>query len=688
MESDEDDYMLKAAIEASLRESKESASSSSSSSEKESKPVVDLTCESESDVEVVFPKSNSTIGSDNDDEAERGMDGADEEMRRAIAMSLQDSPSIDTPEMEVESAATEVPPDSTLTKSSAPSIGFLGLDRKQMEQERLARMKKRKPEDSGSPPPAKLYKTESGSTKPVFQSSSSSVSSSQASSNASTSPVRPTARPIIQWPQGTVRKTHVLGSMRGNNEITIEEVIQRSDMELGVFSSFLWDTEWFFTKCDTWRTRFLLIMHAKEKELRETMVEDVQHMKNIRLCFPPMDGQISTMHSKLMLLFHPGYLRIVVPTANLTMADWGETRLMENTVFLIDLPRKVGSDHDSPKTFFYQELVYFLRASTLNEHIIAKLDEFDFTETARYAFIHTIGGSSPPGPDELWRRTGYCGLGRAVNHLGLRSPSPINVDYVASSIGSLNNEFLRAIYLACKGDDGLADYTLRYEKSSARQKNPEQQLMMKAGEEWQSRFSVYFPSDTTVHAAHVFPQDTGGTVCFQAKWWSGAKFPRQVMKDCVSERSVLMHNKVRKTLPWHSLIKSKLKSLVTSADEIFIQAYDGPMSEVPICQKVPGELLFHISWSKHPPTKYHSRGRLVKDRQTNQPKLNCRNWECGVLVPVISPVAPSTQDAIIIDSQPKYLPAEIFAGTIPIPMVLPARPLSEDNKPWFFMGDR
>lgn len=55
-------------------------------------------------------------------------------------------------------------------------------------------------------------------------------------------------------------------------------------------------------------------------------------MPNLRLCFPPMEPQVSCMHSKLMLLFHrgSGYLRIVVPTANLTSTDWGENGLMEN----------------------------------------------------------------------------------------------------------------------------------------------------------------------------------------------------------------------------------------------------------------------------------------------------------------------------------------------------------------------
>lgn len=53
-------------------------------------------------------------------------------------------------------------------------------------------------------------------------------------------------------------------------------------------------------------------------------------MKTLDLCFPPMEPQVNNMHSKLMLFYHPGYLRIAVPTANLTRTDWGEDGLMEN----------------------------------------------------------------------------------------------------------------------------------------------------------------------------------------------------------------------------------------------------------------------------------------------------------------------------------------------------------------------
>jgi Tyrosyl-DNA phosphodiesterase len=57
---------------------------------------------------------------------------------------------------------------------------------------------------------------------------------------------------------------------------------------------------------------------------------------NIRLCFPPMPGNVNCMHSKLQLLFHKTYLRIAVPSANLLDFDWGEMGgLMENVSYPI-----------------------------------------------------------------------------------------------------------------------------------------------------------------------------------------------------------------------------------------------------------------------------------------------------------------------------------------------------------------
>ncbi|KAL2000358.1 hypothetical protein VTN02DRAFT_3220 [Thermoascus thermophilus] len=599
------DADLKAAIAASLRDLQGPRNGQSSGSAgRQGGDVVDLTADSDEDDELVevFPKSKSTIGSETDEEE-------DEHMRRAIALSMQqdrqsssspsagdeteeqrsegskrkqkeqsasgDNASSTTTTAQEDSSATPVPV--PVPASAARTYGLLGLDRKQMEQERLARLAKRKAEESSiSPPqsgrPQKMARSSEGSSaSPENGGSSNSTSSSTNSRVTAAAPrpsnppsniqrststgkstesskskqnIAPSSTPGIQFPNGVVKKTWALGCPRQGDDIKIEEVFQRSDLELAVLSAFIWDMEWLFSKLDTNRSRFLLVMQAKDESTKRRYEARTAGMKNLRLCFPPMDGQVSCMHSKLMLLFHPNYVRIVVPSANLVPFDWGEAGTMENTVFLIDLPKKSEQTaSEDSRTPFYEDLVYFLRATTLHENIIAKLSGFDFSKTAPYGFVHTIGGSHS---GEAWKRTGHCGLGRAVSSLGLRSPKPLNVDFVTSSVGSLTDEFLRSMYLAAQGDDGLTAFVLRTAKSfpAKNPSNPNALIEKNAGEEWKDRFNVYFPSEDTVKQAKGGPL-SAGTICFQSQWYEGPKFPRQVLRDCVSRRpGLLMHNKM------------------------------------------------------------------------------------------------------------------------------------------------
>ncbi|KAJ5180248.1 hypothetical protein N7492_003458 [Penicillium capsulatum] len=663
-DDDMDSAMLREALAASLRE--HNSNHSPRSDAKPRKNVVDLTRESEteSEVEEIHPKSKPTVGSDTEDEA--GED--EEELKRAIALSLQHSqPSPQVMEKQAD------PPQQAI-ETSKPQ-GILGLDRKQMEQERLARLAKRKAVSSDSPPgcsPAKVAKVDKpeGSqaskldvplSSQLLSPTPTKVSTPQIcdrpTANDPSFKVQPSARPVPQWPLGAVKKTCISNRPREGDDITIEEVVQRGDVELAVLSSFLWDMEWVFHKFDMQSTRLYLIMHAKEESTRAQYRNETREMRSIRLCFPPMDGQVNCMHSKLMLLFRSDSLRLVVPSANLTPHDWGESNLMESTVFIMDLPQKTleSSGNDS-KTAFYDDLVHFLKASDLHDNIIAKLDNFDFSKTARYAFVHTIGGSHPD--KDAWSRTGYSGLGRAVSNLGLQARSPISVDYVASSVGSLTDEFVRAIYLACKGDDGLMDYDLRNTKSPS-----QAQSIARLNQEWQDRFRVYFPSDDTVQSAHLYPEETAGTICFQEKWWRGPKFPRHVMRDCESTRGVLMHNKLifvtpSKPIAWDNDTECQGWAYVGSAN----------FSE--------------SAW-----------GRLVKDRTTGQPKLNCRNWECGVLVPVTRPrkqnqIGDATESDADKEgsatSQTSGLAADVFQTTVPVPMKLPPAQLDARRGPWFY----
>lgn len=78
---------------------------------------------------------------------------------------------------------------------------------------------------------------------------------------------------------------------------------------------------------------------------------------------------------------------------------------------------------------------------------------------------------------------------------------------------------------------------------------------------------------------------------------------------------------------------------------------------------------------------------MTKDRKLKTPKLNLRNWECGVIFPV--PVT-GRSEAQAKKSQGEGVPGwNIFTGRIPIPMLVPKNNGSSeleygDRKPWFF----
>lgn len=224
---------------------------------------VDLTNDSDndSDVQVVFPKSKSVVSSETEDGDE------DEQLQRALAMSMEPSDHANTET--VKTAANITVP---LAENVVSTGTLSSMNRKQMEEERLARLAKRKLDDTSAStqPSRKLPKTQ-----PVIVSRARTKSTApqprseichQLASNAPSVGIHPTSRSVPQWPLGAVKKTHIAGFPRTGNEITIEEVIQRDDLDLGVFSSFLWDLEWFFTKINTQSSRILLIMQANDQE--------------------------------------------------------------------------------------------------------------------------------------------------------------------------------------------------------------------------------------------------------------------------------------------------------------------------------------------------------------------------------------------------------------------------------------
>lgn len=144
----------------------------------------------------------------------------------------------------------------------------------------------------------------------------------------------------------------------------------------------------------------------------------------------------------------------------------------------------------------------------------------------------------------------------------------------------------------------------------------------------------------------------------------------------------------------------------------------GPTSEVRISPRALG-MLRPLTFLIIPPNLLFLfiRGRLVFDRTTKQPKLNCRNWECGVVVPVLkekkkSEGPNSTTESETDDETETHQQTvkgkgvesganskakeestgllDIFIATVPVPMRLPGQKYggSGPKKPWYFMEEK
>ncbi|KAL2754686.1 hypothetical protein ACRALDRAFT_1063472 [Sodiomyces alcalophilus JCM 7366] len=590
----------------------------------------------------MLPSENGYDGIPLDQDVNGGYD-EDAALRHAISLSLQDQ--------RLSSDAQDGTENRQVSTTPLPSTGFGGLrlDRKKMEEERLARQRKRTVDDAeiSCPPPR---------PKPAAHRSSPPSEIRGKRLATANSPHVSKSNATLPFPHGAVKRTQVAGLARGTDDITLDEILDRQNLVMAVLTSFQWDERWLLSKIDLTRTRMVLVAYANSEAQKQSMRDNVPSHR-IRFCFPPM-GNMGYLHSKLQLLKFESYLRIVIPTGNLVPYDWGESGELENMVFLIDLPRLGDAENIEnasvdavAETSFQTELQRFLRAQSLDENIVKSLGKYDFAETNRYRFIHTIAGVHS-GPDQPWQHTGYCGLGKAIAMLGLATERPVIVDYLTSSLGSLDHSYLQAIYNACQGDTGLKEYQVRQampRRRKGKENRPGHQD--EGSSSLTDIFRIYFPTEATVENSRG-GRSAAGTICFQEKWWKSSTFPRESIRNAISTKTgVLMHSKL---------------ILVRGRDR------EGGAAG-PAWAYVGSANLSESAW-----------GRLVKDRVSGQVKLNCRNWECGVLVPA----TPSEESGAGEDGGP--IGYDVFRRNIPIPMDTSAAayghtsPETERSRPWFF----
>jgi hypothetical protein len=134
---------------------------------------------------------------------------------------------------------------------------FAGLDRKKMEEERLARANRTMVQEKGHNQTNEKVKKRKPSASPPRD-----EDREYRIPKIARLLTTPSASSGIQFPNGVVKRTWVSGCPRSGDDIKIEEVLQKNDLELAVLSAFQVDSEWIMNKLDD-KTKVVWILQAK-----------------------------------------------------------------------------------------------------------------------------------------------------------------------------------------------------------------------------------------------------------------------------------------------------------------------------------------------------------------------------------------------------------------------------------------
>ena len=147
------------------------------------------------------------------------------------------------------------------------SKSLLGLNRKAMEEERLARLARKEAPDTPEERPRKIAKIEATSATAKSGTPKESSFSWATHKPPASTPTLPTqaAASHVPYPHGVIKRTWALGHPR-RNDIKIEEVLQRTELKTAVLSSWQMDIPWIASKLDLTKTKLILVMECKYDE--------------------------------------------------------------------------------------------------------------------------------------------------------------------------------------------------------------------------------------------------------------------------------------------------------------------------------------------------------------------------------------------------------------------------------------
>ncbi|KAG8970149.1 hypothetical protein FRC03_011167 [Tulasnella sp. 419] len=428
---------------------------------------------------------------------------------------------------------------STSYSSTRTSNDTFLSERAKMEQERLARLKRLRPnlvleqEGRNDDPPTKRQKSTTLSEDRIPTGNLLWDGEIRQTANIHASPLRDAS--------AVFRLTEILGD--------------KSDIQFIIFSSYCVDIDWlrriFPTSCP--------VVYVAQPETQDGL-PSVKDMPLLWVkTMPRLRGGRGCMHMKFMLVFmRSGRLRVMITTANFVSYDWKD---IENTAWVQDIPRRTttcSSTNDQEPaqfsgSFFAEQLQGVLKALNVSPALRSVLSQSPHAASNNDCPLQTLDDLSSlwdwsrvkvrlvislAGRWEGWKSIeqfgGHGSLSKAIREIGAVCPSDkeLVLECQGSSIGTYSASWLNEFYVAAKR--GSSTQWLDSKRAGARS----QQLAAPAN------IKILFPSLRTVQAS-VLGEPGGGTMFCRAKQWNGKNFPRHLFHDSNSKRGgILMHTKM------------------------------------------------------------------------------------------------------------------------------------------------
>ncbi|CAK9780729.1 unnamed protein product [Cutaneotrichosporon oleaginosum] len=382
-------------------------------------------------------------------------------------------PSSKAPSTTTSSARPSPQPKEEADKPVAGGLQALGIDRAQLERERLARQAMRSGSRSVQTPAGQQADAPRG-PRPTQRTGTARLSNHPLQSMGPF----PTDDAGEYYLDGELRHVRLqIGSSTTERTFSPQDVFGK--IVLVIVSAYCWDPDWietFMPRPDLCPTIRILRPPVNDQFERRRMAGKLRPLENGEVqVYPNMDGKMGSEHMKFAWIwFKTGRLRVSIMTANMVDYDW---ELIENTVFIQDfLPKgqTLGSTTapdpalpDFPDQFrhlFAHFKVYKALKWQIERHPRGKCipisDSAHFEDFKKYDWsrvqvrlVMSIAGTHT-GFKEM-SKYGICRLGKILAEEGWhpRKDEKVVAEYQGSSLGKYSLDWYSYFYQLCNGKD-------------------------------------------------------------------------------------------------------------------------------------------------------------------------------------------------------------------------------------------